>query len=106
MTSYDVSMSESILLPTPFVTAGIGLVIAMVFPGGMTGGEGFLLGLLFGVGLVIVRVFIQIRDGSHASVVCPQCSQVVKVEQKDELKREEELERKEVAKSPKDHIGR
>ena len=35
-------------LPLPLATGGIGLLAAFSFPGGLTGGQGFLIGLTIG----------------------------------------------------------
>lgn len=45
-------LSTQSQLPLPVVTGGIGLLLAYALPGGLTGGQGFLIG--FGVGLLIL----------------------------------------------------
>ena len=42
------------LMPTPLVTAGIGLILSILFPGGLTGGQGFLVGLVIGLALSVL----------------------------------------------------
>lgn len=39
-------------MPLPIVTGGFGLLFAFVLPGGLTGGEGFVVGLLIGCALL------------------------------------------------------
>ncbi|MGH9753377.1 MAG: hypothetical protein ACREA2_11395 [Blastocatellia bacterium] len=36
-------------MPFPLVTAGIGLLLSYIFPGGLSGGQGFLIGFAVGV---------------------------------------------------------
>lgn len=36
-------------MPFPLVTAGIGLLLTYIFPGGLSGGQGFLIGFTMGV---------------------------------------------------------
>jgi len=36
-------------MPFPVVMGGFGLVLALLFPGGLTGGQGFLIGLAMGI---------------------------------------------------------
>ncbi len=41
-------------MPFPFVAGGIGLLLAVLFPGGLTGGQGFLIGFIIGVSAPLV----------------------------------------------------
>jgi hypothetical protein len=70
------SRSEQFLMPTPFAAAGIGLLIAFALPGGMTGGQGFLLGLFIGMVLSVLMPIIAARD-RPATVRCPECGAMV-----------------------------
>lgn len=65
--------SDRVKLPLPLATAGIGLFLTYVLPGGLTGGQGFLYGL--GIGLVIILL----RALTAGSVVVK--SDVVEVSQ-------------------------
>lgn len=41
-------------IPTPLATAGIGLFLAAIIPGGLTGGQGFVIGLFAGFAISIL----------------------------------------------------
>ena len=42
-------LGENAGMPFPMVTGGFGLMLAYVFPGGLTGGQGFLIGFVVGI---------------------------------------------------------
>ncbi|MBW8327607.1 MAG: prepilin peptidase [Thiobacillus sp.] len=66
------SKADSTLLPTPFAAAGIGLITAIAFPGGLSGGQGFLLGLAIGLVLsVVLPVYSSAKE--QQSSRCPKC---------------------------------
>jgi hypothetical protein len=44
-------------IPLPIATGGIGLFLAYVIPGGLTGGQGFLIGLVVGFVVLFVSAF-------------------------------------------------
>ena len=49
-------------LPFPVVMAGIGLILAQLLPGGLSGGQGFLLGFLAGIlvpGIITLSLRLQ-----------------------------------------------
>lgn len=48
-------------LPLPLATGGIGLLVAYWFPGGLTGGHGFLIGLTIGAGILGVAALLANR---------------------------------------------
>lgn len=63
---------DSTLLPTPFVAAGIGLIAAMAFSGGLSGGQGFLIGLAIGLILsVVVPLLSSAKEQKFSK--CPHC---------------------------------
>jgi hypothetical protein len=68
--------SYQYLLPTPFAAAGIGLLLAVAFPGGATGGEGFVLGLFIGIALSILMPIATARVRSMVTR-CPNCGATV-----------------------------
>ncbi|MGH9843690.1 MAG: hypothetical protein ACREEM_33560 [Blastocatellia bacterium] len=43
------ALSAQNRIPFPVVMAGIGLILAWAFPGGLTGGQGFLIGFTLGI---------------------------------------------------------
>lgn len=43
-------------MPFPIVTGGFGLMLAYVFPGGLTGGQGFLIGFVTGTLIYVLVV--------------------------------------------------
>lgn len=59
-------------LPTPIVTAGIGLLFSGVIPGGFSAGRGFLLGL-FGGFILSAIVALPIFQRSSRPFRCPNC---------------------------------
>ena len=66
------SQSTSGLLPTPFAAAGVGLLVSSVLPGGLTGGEGFLLGFVIGLALTVaIPLVSDLRLVNK--VRCPNC---------------------------------
>lgn len=68
--------SDENLLPTPFVTAGIGLLLGVTFPGGMSGGKGFIIGLFIGIGLSILVPVFTART-RHTVTHCPKCGATI-----------------------------
>ncbi len=48
-------------LPLPLATGGIGLLAAYSLPGGLTGGQGFLIGLMIGAGVLGVAAVLASR---------------------------------------------
>lgn len=48
-THYREDISAQSRMPFPFVTGGIGLLLALVSPGGLSGGQGFLIGFTVGI---------------------------------------------------------
>ena len=68
--------SDQFLLPTPFAAAGIGLLLGVALPGGVTGGEGFVLGLFIGIALSIAMPIISART-RPAVTRCPNCGATV-----------------------------
>lgn len=70
-------------LPLPFATAGIGMIAAYILPGGLTGGEGFLLGFVGG----LVALYFAARSeellkrnaSALDTVHCPNCNTELRV---------------------------
>ncbi|MGH9833463.1 MAG: hypothetical protein ACRD9Y_10630 [Blastocatellia bacterium] len=54
-------------LPLPVATGGIGLFIAAVSPGGLSGGSGFLIGFL--VGLLFPALVAVLSEKSHSAQI-------------------------------------
>jgi len=48
-------------LPLPLATGGIGLIAAYSLPGGLTGGQGFLIGLMIGAGVLGIAALVTSR---------------------------------------------
>jgi hypothetical protein len=48
-------------LPLPLATAGIGLLASFSLPGGLTGGQGFVVGLVVGAGALAVAALLARR---------------------------------------------
>jgi hypothetical protein len=58
-------------LPLPVVTGAIGLFLAYVLPGGLSGGEGFLVGLGIGFGILTLAAHqAKVAQVPHR---CPEC---------------------------------
>lgn len=43
-------------IPLPLATGGIGLILALLLPVGLSGGRGFLVGFLIGADIVLIEV--------------------------------------------------
>jgi len=62
----------------PFVAGALGLLIAYVLPGGLTGGQGFLVGFLGALGAILIAAYAQrVRRAALSSALadarCPSC---------------------------------
>lgn len=69
-------------LPLPFVTGGLGLLFAFSIPGGLTGGEGFLVGLAIGVAAPFLRDWAAKVNAVRAAdelCRCPKCGTTLAV---------------------------
>src|SRR2546430_6275427 len=77
----DTKPTTDYRIPLPLATAGIGLLLAWVSPGGLSGGTGFLIGLIIGVLLNAVRASQVGRRKSHFSheVECPNCLVILRL---------------------------
>jgi hypothetical protein len=53
-------------IPLPFATGAIGLLLGVAMPGGISGGQGFLIGFLIGVVIMIVEAFA--RSSGHRAL--------------------------------------
>lgn len=62
-------------LPLPFVTGALGLLLAYVLPGGLGGGEGFLVGFAVGVALPLLGRLATREEATVAEQECrcPKC---------------------------------
>jgi hypothetical protein len=48
------------LLPLPFATGAVGLLLGVAMPRGLSGGEGFLIGFIVGIAIMLVEVLVQL----------------------------------------------
>ena len=48
-----------------FATGGIGFLLALAVPGGLSGGHGFLIGLIIGIALQLIRAFARDLQSGH-----------------------------------------
>lgn len=53
VTNSDQKKPASDAVPLPLATAGVGYILAILVPAGLSGGQGFILGLALGIGLVV-----------------------------------------------------
>ena len=51
------SSSKPHLIPLPLAAGGVGLLLALASPGGLSGGEGFLLGFVVGIAIVVLEAW-------------------------------------------------
>lgn len=70
-------------IPLPLAFAGIGLIGAVTMPGALSGGGGFVVGLVAGLVVVAVRAFAQVVQSKQAGrsvlIQCPHCSRDIKL---------------------------
>ena len=75
--------SKNDRLPLPIAFAGVGLLVSVTLPGGLSGGQGFLVGLAIGVTATVIAVgFSQTRKPAataRLTVVCPHCTREIEV---------------------------
>jgi hypothetical protein len=81
---YEPSADVSTSMPLPIVTGGLGLVFAYALPGGLSGGQGFLIGLAAGLLLVAFGESYsgkkrRMRRIEPLNVECPHCGKQVEV---------------------------
>ncbi len=61
MPTQNTNRAASQRLPLPLATGGIGLIAAYSLPGGLTGGQGFFIGLMLGAGVIGIAVLLASR---------------------------------------------
>jgi hypothetical protein len=70
-------------IPLPFVTGGIGLLLAYVINGGLSGGQGFLIGFILGIATLVVRAFYlessNIKATHSVLVQCSNCGKDLQI---------------------------
>lgn len=64
-------------IPVPLAFAGVGLIVALALPGGLSGGEGFLVGLIVGTLVVLLAESLEQRHAAatraRTTTHCPNC---------------------------------
>jgi hypothetical protein len=68
-------------LPLPIATGGIGLLLSLLVPGGLSGGQGFVAGFLVGTLVLAFSRAAVVRGGpaAQATARCPHCERPIEL---------------------------
>jgi uncharacterized membrane protein YjjP (DUF1212 family) len=78
----EASTHRSNRMPFPLVTGGFGLFFSFIFPGGLVGWQGFLIGFLLGLILLFFdKKNEKLKNSNYFK--CPNCGHISKVSKSD-----------------------